>query len=223
RPYPRTRGATLTSTAAARASTATTTSGPRAATGSRAGKARTPTSRHGTRARSSSIARLHAPRGRRHAARHRGRRRARRPVERPRVPPHLGRHDLPRDRGRGHRPRAERPRVSGVTTVRREAGGWGCAPAPGSEAPLRDPCSQRAGAAPRRARRGALESRRGRGGVPRARRGRAIPSRREGGFALLGVLVAFTILSLAVVAAIQGFAGGLRLLRLAGEHQQAIL
>jgi len=43
------------------------------------------------------------------------------------------------------------------------------------------------------------------------------------GFTLLEVLVAFAILSLAVVAAIQGFAGGLRLLRLAGEHQQAIL
>src|SRR5207244_9013619 len=69
----------------------------------------------------------------------------------------------------------------------------------------------------------ARESRRGRGGVHAARRGGAIPSRREGGFTLLEVLVAFTILSLAVVAAIQGFAGGLRLLRLAGEHQQAIL
>ena len=47
--------------------------------------------------------------------------------------------------------------------------------------------------------------------------------RANAGFTLLEVLVAFAILSLAVVAAIQGFAGGLRLLRLAGEHQQAIL
>jgi len=49
------------------------------------------------------------------------------------------------------------------------------------------------------------------------------PGRANAGFTLLEVLVAFAILSLAVVAAIQGFAGGLRLLRLAGEHQQAIL
>lgn len=47
--------------------------------------------------------------------------------------------------------------------------------------------------------------------------------RPNAGFTLLEVLVAFAILSLAVVAAIQGFAEGLRLLRLAGEHQQAIL
>ncbi len=51
----------------------------------------------------------------------------------------------------------------------------------------------------------------------------APPASREQGFTLLEVLVAFAILSIAVVAAIQGFAEGLRLLRLAGEHQQAML
>ena len=43
------------------------------------------------------------------------------------------------------------------------------------------------------------------------------------GFTLLEVLVAFAILSLAVVVAIQGFAQGLRLLKLSGDHQQATL
>jgi general secretion pathway protein I len=45
----------------------------------------------------------------------------------------------------------------------------------------------------------------------------------QAGFTLLEVLVALAILSLAVVAAIQGFAQGLRLLKLAGDHQQAML
>jgi general secretion pathway protein I len=44
-----------------------------------------------------------------------------------------------------------------------------------------------------------------------------------GGFTLLEVLVALAILSLAVVTAIQLFAGGLRLLKTAGEHQAATM
>lgn len=43
------------------------------------------------------------------------------------------------------------------------------------------------------------------------------------GFTLLEVLVALAILSLAVVVSIQAFAGGLRLLKLSGEHQEAML
>lgn len=46
---------------------------------------------------------------------------------------------------------------------------------------------------------------------------------RHDGFTLLEIIVALAILSVAVVAAIQGFAQGLRLLRLAGEHQHAAL
>ena len=45
----------------------------------------------------------------------------------------------------------------------------------------------------------------------------------EAGFTLLEVLIAFAILSVAVVAVIQGFAQGLRLLKVAGDHQQAVL
>jgi general secretion pathway protein I len=45
----------------------------------------------------------------------------------------------------------------------------------------------------------------------------------QAGFTLLEVLVALAILSLAVVASIQGFAQGLRLLKLSGDHQQAML
>jgi prepilin-type N-terminal cleavage/methylation domain-containing protein len=43
------------------------------------------------------------------------------------------------------------------------------------------------------------------------------------GFTLLEVLVALAILGLAVVASIQGFAQGLRLLKLSGDHQRAML
>jgi len=46
---------------------------------------------------------------------------------------------------------------------------------------------------------------------------------RQDGFTLIEVLVAFAILSLTVVVAMQGFAGGLRLLKLSGDHQRAIL
>jgi type II secretion system protein I len=47
--------------------------------------------------------------------------------------------------------------------------------------------------------------------------------RARAGFTLLEVLVALAILSLAIVTAIQAFAAGLRLLKLSGEHQEAVL
>jgi type II secretion system protein I len=47
--------------------------------------------------------------------------------------------------------------------------------------------------------------------------------RRPAGFTLLEVLVALAILGVAVVAAIQGFAQGLRLLKVSGDHQEAML
>jgi general secretion pathway protein I len=46
---------------------------------------------------------------------------------------------------------------------------------------------------------------------------------RPAGFTLLEVLVAFAILSLTIVVAIQGMAQGLRLLKLSGDHQQAAM
>lgn len=46
---------------------------------------------------------------------------------------------------------------------------------------------------------------------------------RQGGFTLVEVLVAFAVLSLTVIVAVQGFAQGLRLLKLSGDHQRAIL
>lgn len=57
--------------------------------------------------------------------------------------------------------------------------------------------------------------------TPRARR-RGRPAG-TAGFTLLEVLVALAILGLAIVASIQGFAQGLRLLKLAGDHQEAML
>ena len=52
----------------------------------------------------------------------------------------------------------------------------------------------------------------------------ASPStRRERGFTLLEVLVALAILSVAVVAVIQGVAQSLRLLKLSGDSQRALL
>jgi len=47
--------------------------------------------------------------------------------------------------------------------------------------------------------------------------------RADAGFTLLEVVIALAILSLAVVTCIQGFAQGLRLLKLAGDHQRAML
>jgi general secretion pathway protein I len=49
------------------------------------------------------------------------------------------------------------------------------------------------------------------------------PARVQAGFTLLEVLVALMILGLAIVVSIQGFASGLRLLKLSGEHQEAML
>jgi general secretion pathway protein I len=46
---------------------------------------------------------------------------------------------------------------------------------------------------------------------------------RQDGFTLIEVLVAFAVLSLTVIVAVQGFAQGLRLLKLSGDHQRAIL
>jgi general secretion pathway protein I len=97
--------------------------------------------------------------------------------------------------------------VSGVagSPVRPVASGYRVGP--GSEswpAPRRNAssiCEVERGTPPRRARR---------------RRG-------QSGFTLLEVLIALAILSMAIVVSIQGFASGLRLLKLSGEHQEAML
>jgi general secretion pathway protein I len=60
-------------------------------------------------------------------------------------------------------------------------------------------------------------------GTNAGRRRHGCPGWAQGGFTLLEVLIAFAILSVAVVAVIQGFAQGLRLLKAAGDHQQAVL
>jgi general secretion pathway protein I len=49
------------------------------------------------------------------------------------------------------------------------------------------------------------------------------PRGSDRGFTLIEVIVALAILSVAVVASIQGFAQGLRLLKVAGDHQRATL
>lgn len=46
---------------------------------------------------------------------------------------------------------------------------------------------------------------------------------RQAGFTLLEVLIALMILGIAIVASIEGFGQGLRLLALAGDHQKAVL
>ena len=47
--------------------------------------------------------------------------------------------------------------------------------------------------------------------------------RAQAGFTLLEVLVALAILGFAIIVSIQAFASGLRLLKLSGEHQEAML
>jgi general secretion pathway protein I len=50
-----------------------------------------------------------------------------------------------------------------------------------------------------------------------------VSQHRDGGFTLLEVLVAMVILSVAVVTLIQLASQGLRLLRVSGEHQDAVM
>jgi len=57
-------------------------------------------------------------------------------------------------------------------------------------------------------------------GRPRSSTGPG-PGPGQGGFTLLEVMVALIVLSIAVVAALQLFGGGLRLARAATDHQQA--
>lgn len=58
--------------------------------------------------------------------------------------------------------------------------------------------------------------------LPRPATPGARPQRAQGGFTLLEVLVALVILSLAVVALIQLSSQGLRLVKLSGDHQDAV-
>jgi prepilin-type N-terminal cleavage/methylation domain-containing protein len=59
--------------------------------------------------------------------------------------------------------------------------------------------------------------------APRRRRGRPRELAGEGGFTLIEVLVALVLLSVAVVAALQLFGGGLRLARASGDQLEATL
>src|SRR6059036_988883 len=99
----------------------------------------------------------------------------------------------------------------------------------GADGPLRAAGKLERGRVPAERGRGRLSRHHRRGHRPREEPPRMSPglgrphARWNAGFTLLEVLVAFAILSVAVVAVIQGFAQGLRLLKVAGDHQQAVL
>src|SRR5882672_2259117 len=99
----------------------------------------------------------------------------------------------------------------------------------GADGPLRAAGKLERGRVPAERGRGRLSRHHRRGHRPREEpprmsHGLGRPHARwNAGFTLLEVLVAFAILSVAVVAVIQGFAQGLRLLKVAGDHQRAVL